>query len=179
MVTANLETEAGWVKLTDLCEEHPRAHLVVNTRGSNLDGLINHSTAFLEAIATDLRHRVVMLWVINEERDSAELMLRYIKKAWTPHVRLHVACNRGRDRDRSFTFYQENDASQAVKAQGGLAITIPTLGKAASTELYTNRRQITEVIEDRRAFRTSVRTMMRRWRTDVWQELDKLELVAH
>ena len=65
----------------------------------------------------------------------------------------------------------------AVNARGGLTITIPTLGKPASAQLYTHRMQITEVVENKKNFRVSVRTMMKRWRTPVWGEFEKLHII--
>ena len=176
-VTVHLETEEGWGFLTNLCEQHSGAHVVVNTRGANLGGLLDYSGEFLEAIAQEFGRPVTMLWVINDERDSVELLLRYMNEGLTPNVRLHVVCNRGTERGRVFTLYEESDAPMAVNARGGLTITIPTLGKPASAQLYTHRMQITEVVENKKNFRVSVRTMMKRWRTPVWGEFEKLHMI--
>ena len=123
----NLDVEAGWIGLADCCEAHPDAHVVVNTGGRNITGLLAHAGLFLDAIATELPHRVVMLWVTNGQRDSVVLLARYLNgRGDDSPIMVHVVCNCAETPERDFSLYLNSQTAQRITRTGGRVMAVPT-----------------------------------------------------
>ena len=179
--TLNLDLREGWLALADRCVEHPDAHVVINTGARNLDTMLLYSGPVMTGIATELKRHVVVLWVIDDQRDSVELLRRYIDETSTAEpdqTRLHVICNEGQEEGRSFEYYHSKKTAELVADASGRTVVIPTLAKRATTLLYTERKPIRVVAEgdpeDPVPFGTRIE--MSRWRKLVWACLETLGL---
>ena len=178
--TMNLDLREGWLALADRCAEHPNAHVVINTGARNLDALLRYSGPVTTAVATDLQRQVVVLWVINAERDSVELLRRYVDAMPTIRapIRLHVVCNEGEVEGRSFAFYEATTTARLVTDAEGKTILIPTLARRAATLLNTERKSIRMVAEGdlQSPVLFGTRVAMTHWRRLVWERLETLGL---
>ena len=102
-----LDSREGWLALGDLCSDHRDAHVVVNTGARNLDTMQRYSGEIMAGAAADLGRHVAVLWVIDGQRDSVELLRRYFDTVNSAAMRppqLHVVCNEGEEEGRSFDF---------------------------------------------------------------------------
>ena len=179
--TVNLDVREGWLDLADRCAKHPDAHVVINTGARNLKTMVRYSGPAMTGVATELERHVAVLWVIDDQRDSVELLRRYIDempKAVHDATRLHVVCNEGQEEGRSFEFYETRKTAQTVAEAKGKTIVIPTLAKRATTLLYTERKAIRMVAEGdlQNPVAFGTRVEMTRWRKLVWEELESLRL---
>ena len=179
--TLNLDLREGWLDLADRCDEHPDAHVVINTGARNLDTMLAYSGPVMTGIATQLKRHVVVLWVIDDQRDSVELLRRYFDEMSTAQPdqrRLHVICNEGQEEDRSFEYYHSTRTAKLVAAASGRTVVIPMLAKRATVQLYTKRKPIRVVaegnLEDPVPFGTRIE--MSEWRNLVWARLETLGL---
>ena len=171
----NLDLREGWLVLADRCAEHRDAHVVINTGAGNLDSMLRYSGPAMNAVATELQRPVTVLWVIDDMRDSVELLRRYFDDMHTG-TQLHVVCNEGEEERRSF-FYNETKTTATVLAEAGCkTIVVPTLAKRATTLLYTERKSIRVVAGDDpdKPMPFGTRVEMNRWRKVVWERLDRL-----
>lgn len=69
----NLDSEDGYINLCNLIESNPNACIVVNTAARATDGIIKHG-GIVGDTAKELKRELVMLWPINRQRDSVELL---------------------------------------------------------------------------------------------------------
>lgn len=178
--TISLDLREGWLALADRCAQHPKVHIVVNTGARSLDAMLRYSGPVMAGVTTELERDVTLLWVINAERDSVELLRRYIDAMSALHTpnRLHVVCNEGEEEGRSFAFFEGTTTAKLVAEAGGKSVVIPMLAKRATTLLYTARKPIRVVAEGDREHSVSfgTRIEMARWRNLVWERLDTLGL---
>ena len=176
-IRLNLDIRDGWMDLADQCSGSPDAHVVVNTGARSLDALIRYSGPVLGGIERGLKRHIATIWVINNQRDSVELLRSYMDgMVHDVAGRLHVACNQGEQEGRSFSFYEGTNTAKAVARSGGQVITIPTLANRAVTLLYTERKAIRDIAEGESvAFGTRLEAA--RWRGEVWSELGRLRLM--
>lgn len=73
----NLDTEDGFVKLGDLIEQNPEMCVVVNTAARATKSLIEFGGIITDVAKAGSRE-VVMLWPINRQRDSVELLKNWL-----------------------------------------------------------------------------------------------------
>ena len=73
----NLDTEEGYIKLCNLIEEAKDAYVVVNTAARATNGLLKHGGILVDT-ARELNRDLVMLWPINRQRDSLELLAEFL-----------------------------------------------------------------------------------------------------
>lgn len=73
----NLDTEEGYIKLCNLIEEHADAYIVLNTAARSTAGIIKHGGILVDT-ARELKRDLVMLWPINRQRDSLELLSEFL-----------------------------------------------------------------------------------------------------
>ena len=170
----NLDLREGWLVLADRCAEHRDAHVVINTGARNLDSMRRYSGPAMIGVATELQRPVTVLWVIDDMRDSVELLRRYFDDMHTS-TQLHVVCNEGEEERRSF-FYNETKTATVLAEAGCKTIVVPTLAKRATTLLYTGRKTIRVVAGDDpdEPMPFGTRVEMNRWRKVVWERLDRL-----
>ena len=176
----NLDEREGWLVLADWCAEHDGAHIVINTGARNLDSMLRYSDPAMKGVATELQRPVTVLWVIDDMRDSVELLRRYFDaiRATQTSTQLHVVQNEGEEERRSF-FYDETETTATVLAEAGCkTIVVPTLAKRATTLLYTKRTSIRVVAGDNpdEPMPFGTRVEMNRWRKAVWEGLESLRL---
>ena len=179
-ITINLDVREGWLSLADRCAGHPSAHVVINTGARNIDAMLRYSGSTMNGVATELQRSVVVLWVINAERDGVELLRRYVDAIRAAHTttQLHVVCNEGEEEGRSFNYYKGTETAKVVSDMGWRTIVIPTLAKRATTLLYTKRKTIRVVAGDdpNELMPFGTRLEMTRWRNVVRTSLESLRL---
>ena len=181
----DLDSQDGWLNLSDRCSDHADAHVVVNTGARSLRALQQFSGPVLEGIHRHLGRPTVVLWVINDQRDSVELLRQYLEsvqgpQAWPGWLRLHVVCNAGEVEGRSFAFYEKTTTAKAVTQAGGAVLRVSMLAKRVTTLLYTNRLPIAEIAAAAGSAQVSfsARIEMERWRREMRDQLEKLGLTG-
>ena len=180
--TSDLRLREGWLDLADHCEEHPEAHVVINTGAGYIQPILEYAGPTMLDIATELKRHVAMLWVTDGKRDSVQLLRRYVDempKAVQDATDLHVLCNDGAEERPSLERYKEKKiTADLVKTRGGRTIVVPTLAVRVTTLLQEDRKAIYQVAgddpEERMPFGT--RAEMTRWRNAVANGLETLGL---
>ncbi|MFM0336408.1 nucleotide-binding protein [Paraburkholderia fungorum] len=80
-VAYSLDDADGWIGLVNFCDGHRDAAVIVNTAARNQAGVARFG-AMLAGTLGELQRRLVVLWVINRQRDSLErLALGRMKSA--------------------------------------------------------------------------------------------------
>ncbi len=73
----NLDTEEGYIKLGNLIESKKDAYIVVNTAARTTNEILKYGGIIVDT-AAELKRDVVMLWPINRQRDSLELLADFM-----------------------------------------------------------------------------------------------------
>ncbi|SEU48437.1 hypothetical protein SAMN03159335_07972, partial [Burkholderia cepacia] len=84
----------------------------------------------------ELARRLVVLWVINRQRDSLELLLKF--GATFPNAITHVVRNGYFGSPDKFTLYRDSQLRNAVEAQGQ-SLDFPDLADRVADELRSQR----------------------------------------
>lgn len=81
----NLDGEDGYMGLSNIIKKNPDACIVVNTAARATNGIIKHG-GIVSNTAKELKRELVMLWAMNRQRDSIELLrdvLGVTEKGWS------------------------------------------------------------------------------------------------
>ena len=76
----NLDDQTGHISLGGLIEKNEHSCIVVNTAARATSGLIEHS-GLLADVVRELGRELIMLWPVNRQRDSLELLKAFLDKA--------------------------------------------------------------------------------------------------
>ena len=73
----NLDTEEGFIKLGGIIEANKDACIVVNTAARATSSIVKHG-GILSDVVKELGRELVMLWPMNRQRDSIELLKSFL-----------------------------------------------------------------------------------------------------
>lgn len=73
----NLDTETGYMGLCDIIETNKDTCIVVNTGARATAAIVTHSGIVVDVLR-ELKRDLVMLWPINRQRDSIELLREFL-----------------------------------------------------------------------------------------------------
>ena len=73
----NLDTEEGFIKLGGIIEANKDACIVVNTAARATSSIVEHG-GILSDVVKELGRELVMLWPMNRQRDSIELLKSFL-----------------------------------------------------------------------------------------------------
>ena len=155
---ADLDVDAGWMRFADLCERHPDAAVVVNTAARNHAGVAEHGH-ILEAALAELGRELVVLWVINAERDGLQLLAAFM--AAMPSRAVHVLRNLKHGAEASFDLYNGSRLREAVEAGGGTTASVPKLAADVAKGLFSDRLSVAAAL---RAMPIGNRAALTGWR---------------
>ncbi len=133
--SCNLDDVSGWIDLVNFCDTHRDAIVVVNTAARSQAGVQQYGGTLASAL-DELARRLVVLWVINRQRDSLELLLKF--GATFPNAITHVVRNGYFGSPDKFTLYRDSQLRNAVEAQGQ-SLDFPDLADRVADELRSQR----------------------------------------
>jgi CobQ/CobB/MinD/ParA nucleotide binding domain len=166
----NLDRRNGWVDLVNICDAHPQAAIVVNTAARNNESVRMYGPT-LDQSLEEMSRKLVVLWVINRQRDSLELLREFMQTLLTAEV--HVVRNGYFGDESQFELYNESEMRQRVEGKGGKSVTFPDLADRVADDLYTKRLALSTAA---RVLPIGNRAELGRWRGEVRKVL--LQLVA-
>jgi hypothetical protein len=160
----NLDEADGWIQLVNLCDANPECVVVVNTAARNNRGVSAYGET-LNSTLTELKRRLVTLWVINRQRDSLELLKQY-RDAFPPsaNTAVHVVRNGYFGDEAKFELYNGSKVREAIEERDGLSVTFPDLADRVSDDLYSRRMSIAVAAKE---LPIGNRAELNRWRAEV------------
>ncbi|RBB39264.1 protein mobD [Burkholderia reimsis] len=133
--SCNLDDVSGWIDFVNFCDTHRDAIVVVNTAARSQAGVEQYGGTLASAL-DELARRLVVLWVINRQRDSLELLLKF--GVTFPNAITHVVRNGYFGSPEKFTLYRDSQLRNAVEAQGQ-SLDFPDLADRVADELRSQR----------------------------------------
>lgn len=73
----SLDAEDGFIKLGNIIEDNPAAYVVINSAARATKAIIAHGSIVADVVKEQKR-ALVMLWPINRQRDSVELLKEFL-----------------------------------------------------------------------------------------------------
>jgi hypothetical protein len=140
----NLETANGWIDFLNVCNSNPNAVIVVNTRAANNEGLENYARMARDGLRK-LHRPLLVLWVINTQRDSVELLHDFIELL--PGTEVHAVKNLYYGRPGEFAEYEHSEARGIIESAGGRTVSLPKLASYVTDQMYNQRLAISAAAE--------------------------------
>lgn len=128
----NLDYEEGYIRLGNLIEETD-AYVVVNTAARATNGLLKYGGIVVDT-ARALKRDVIMLWPINRQRDSLELLSDFMGAA-EGYQGVYVVKNTYFGEPSKFVRYDNSK----MKARVTGTVTFPELNDVLSDKLNDQR----------------------------------------
>ncbi|WP_425117420.1 P-loop NTPase [Burkholderia anthina] len=156
-VAYSLDEAEGWIGLVNFCDERRDAAIVVNTAARSQTGIARFG-ATLASTLSELRRELVVLWVINRQRDSLELLRAF--SPTFPEATIHVVRNGYFGTPDKFTLYQASQLRKTIEARGR-TLDFPDLADRVADELRSQRMSIRVASE---TMHIGERAELLRWR---------------
>lgn len=160
--TADLTDQDGWVELLDLCAR-TSAPIVINSAvGADEKQGIDALEQSLESSGKKL----VVLWVINRQRDSIELLLEFMESIKNPKTEIHVIRNLYFGAAHKFELFNGSETKKEIEARGGKVLDLPEIADRIANELYSKRVSVASCLN---GAETGTRFILARWQHAVHQ----------
>ncbi|WP_179403792.1 P-loop NTPase [Burkholderia guangdongensis] len=156
-IAYSLDDANGWIGLVNFCDENRDAVIVVNTAARNQAGVAQFG-ATLAGTLGELRRQLVVLWVINRQRDSLELLNAFSRTF--PDAITHVVRNGYFGTPDQFSLYQVSQLRKTIEAKGH-SLDFPDLADRVADELRSQRLSISEAAKK---MHIGERAELLRWR---------------
>jgi hypothetical protein len=155
--SCDLDGPGGWIEFVNFCDAHRDAAVIVNTAARSQTGVAQYGGT-LASTLDELARRLVVLWVINRQRDSLELLIEFGETF--PHALTHVVRNSYFGTPDKFTLYRESSLRKMVETQGQ-SLDFPDLADRVADELRSQRLSIGKAAE---TMHIGERAELLRWR---------------
>ncbi|HEX7913647.1 MAG TPA: P-loop NTPase [Paraburkholderia sp.] len=156
-IAYSLDDANGWIGLVNFCDENRDAVIVVNTAARNQVGVAQFG-ATLAGTLGELRRQLVVLWVINRQRDSLELLNTFSRTF--PDAITHVVRNGYFGTPDQFSLYQVSQLRKTIESKGH-SLDFPDLADRVADELRSQRLSIREAAK---TMHIGERAELLRWR---------------
>ena len=164
----NLDEIDGWIHLVNTCGGQKTHEVVVNTAARSNIGVRAFGET-LDSSLGELGRDVCVLWVINRQRDSLELLKEFIEAV--PHGLVHVVRNGYFGKEGQYEFYNESKVREAIESRGGQSLTLPNLADRVANDIYIKRLTLSEAAK---TLPIGNRAELARWRREVRTMLEKI-----
>lgn len=158
---ANLEDADGWIQLVNVCgdPDNTESVIVINTRAANNQGVQKYGET-LNSTLEELGRKLIVLWVINRQRDSLELLKDFRDNL--PEALVHVIRNGYFGDESKYQLYNSSKVRAAIEEAGGLSLTFPDMADLLADDIYTKRLTIEKAAAE---LPIGNRAELKRWRT--------------
>lgn len=161
-----LDDADGWISLVNLCAQPTDTAIVINTAARINTGVEKHGELLHESLA-DLGRALVVLWVINRQRDSAVLLKNFVTAM--PHSTIHVLRNLYWGAEAKFELYNTSRLRQELEASGGLTLNFPELADRITDDLFSQRMSVGRALKE---LPIGNRAELRRWQNECAKVFD-------
>ena len=167
VLSLSLDNADGWIELVNSCEGSNR-DLVVNSAARSGEAVEKFGGTLIGSLE-ELHRQLVSFWVINRQRDSIELLKKYMDVV---PGELHVVRNTFYGEPQKFELF--NNSKTKVEAEKrGATIDLPDLADRVTDDLYSKRLSVAKAMED---MPLGNRAELKRWRTVAWKMFNDIAI---
>ena len=165
--TFQLDNSDGWIELVNICDKTDK-DVVVNSAARSTEAVMKFSGTLTGSLG-ELKRELITFWVINRQRDSVELLKRYMEIV---PGELHVVRNTFYGDPQKFEMFN-NSKLRGEAEQRGVTMDFPDLADRVADDLYSKRLTVAAALE---TLPLGSRAELKRWRTFIWKALDELNI---
>jgi len=147
---------------------NPNTVVVINTAARNNDGVSAYGETLSGAL-TELKRKLITLWVINRQRDSLELLKEYMDAI--PNTTIHVIRNGHFGEENKFELYNGSKVRFSVEERGGKSLNFPNLSDRVSDDINNKRMSISVALKE---LPSGNRAELTRWRNEAKKMLNEV-----
>ncbi|WP_248886489.1 AAA family ATPase [Acidithiobacillus acidisediminis] len=151
----NMDTEEGYIKLGGIIEANSQHCIVINTAARATAGLVKHGGILID-VAKEMNREVIMLWPINRQRDSLELLHEFIRNT-KGYSATYVIINTYFGEAKKFLRF--NESKLKTKVTG--AIEFPELNDLVADKIVDERLALSNADQK---LKIAERSALRRYR---------------
>ena len=169
VLSLSLDNADGWIELANSCEGSNR-DLVVNSAARSGEAVEKFGGTLIGNLE-ELHMQLVSFWVINRQRDSIELLKKYMDIV---PGELHVVRNTFYGEPQKFELF--NGSKTKIEAEKrGATIDLPDLADRVIDDLYSKRLSIIKALE---TMPLGNRAELKRWRAVAWKMFNDIGIAA-
>ena len=154
----DLSDQDGWVELLDLCGKTESPVVINSAAGADATQGIDALEQSLESSGKKL----VVLWVINRQRDGVELLREFMKSIQSAEA--HVVRNLYFGAAHKFERFNDSKTRKEMEERGGKILDFPEVADRIADELYSKRVSIAKCFD---GAETGTRFILARWQNAV------------
>ena len=133
-VVLNLDDEDGYLSLCSVIESNPGAYVVINTAARATKQIIQHGGIVSDTVK-ELKREMVMLWAMNRQRDSIELLRDFLDGIGGEFAATHAMLNTYWGAPEKFMRFNNSKQKDRVTS----VLSFPELNDMVSDKLNDNR----------------------------------------
>ncbi len=165
VLSLSLDEADGWIELVNYCEASDK-DLVINSAARSGEAIEKFGGTLIGSL-DELQRQLVSFWVINRQRDSIELLKKYMDVV---PGELHVVRNTFYGEPQKFELF--NNSKTKVEAEKrGATIDLPDLADRVTDDLYSKRLSIVTALE---TMPLGNKAELKRWRSLAWKMFDEI-----
>ena len=159
-ISLSLDNADGWIELVNYSEASDK-DIVINSAARSGEAVEKFGGTLIGSLE-ELQRQLVSFWVINRQRDSIELLKKYMDVV---PGELHVVRNTFYGAPQKFELF--NNSKTKVEAD---------LADRVTDDLYSKRLSVAKAMED---MPLGNRAELKRWRTVAWKMFNDITIGIH
>ena len=167
VVSLSLDNANGWIALVNYCEESEK-DILINSAARSGEAIEKFSGTLIGSLE-ELNRTLDSFFVINRQRDSIELLKRYMDVV---PGELHVVRNTFFGAPEKFELFNNSKTKIEVEKRGAI-IDLPDLADRVTDDLYSNRFSIAKATVE---MPLGNRAELKRWRSLGWRMFDDINI---
>ena len=165
VLSLSLDEADGWIELVNYCEASDK-DLVINSAARSGEAIEKFGGTLIGSL-DELHRQLVSFWVINRQRDSIELLKKYMDVV---PGELHVVRNTFYGESQKFELF--NGSKTKIEAEKrGATIDLPDLADRVTDDLYSKRLSIVTALN---TMPLGNKAELKRWRSLAWKIFDEI-----
>ena len=165
VISLSLDDADGWIELVNYSAASEK-DIVINSAARSIDAIQKFAGTLIGSLE-ELNRTLDSLFVINRQRDSIELLKRYMDVV---PGELHVVRNTFFGSPEKFELFN-NSKIKAEAEKRGATINCPDLADRVADDLYSNRFSIAKAAVE---MPLGNRAELKRWRSLGWKMFDDI-----
>ena len=165
VISLSLDNADGWIELVNYSEANKK-DIVINSAARSGEAVEKFGGTLIGSLE-ELHRNLISFWVINRQRDSIELLKKYMDVV---PGELHVVRNTFYGEPQKFELF--NNSKTKIEAEKrGVTIDLPDLADRVTDDLYSKRLSIAKAMEE---MPLGSRAELKRWRSVAWKMFDDI-----
>ena len=167
VLSLSLDNADGWIELVNYSEANEK-DIVINSAARSGEAVEKFGGTLIGSLE-ELHRKLISFWVINRQRDSIELLKKYMDVV---PGELHVVRNTFYGEPQKFELF--NNSKTKIEAEKrGVTIDLPDLADRVTDDLYSKRLSIAKAMEE---MPLGSRAELKRWRSVAWKMFDDISI---